>query len=176
MASSHAWIRGGPPPSPPPPAASLGARLRRALLGSSPNPFRGRSPSSASGVTKSRTALACLVAAALVVALAAPPPGPLGAGAGDHHLRAARNATTGEGNDADDSLDELLRALYELPLPATEGELEALNEELADLDPGLVLRWAHRRIPSPRLVQVSSAVQLRIGDAKRPPARDLTTV
>ena len=37
---------------------------------------------------------------------------------------------------------ELLEALYSVPLPTTQQELDELNEELAGLDPKFILRWA----------------------------------
>ena len=38
---------------------------------------------------------------------------------------------------------ELLQALYDLPLPTTQQELNELNDELAGLEPKFILRWAH---------------------------------
>ena len=73
---------------------------------------------------------------------------------------AARRLPTREGDVqdqflADDSQNELLQALHELPLPATYQELDALNAEFEDLDPLYILRWAAERL-GPRLAQVTS--------------------
>ena len=67
-------------------------------------------------------------------------------------------AHTAQNNTAssDDSQDELLEALYELPLPTTYQELDELNEEFADLDPRFILKWAHHHLATPHLVQVTS--------------------
>ena len=61
--------------------------------------------------------------------------------------------------------NELLEALYELDLPTSREELDALNEELASLKPSFILQWTHHVIFSKQklrhsqhhpLVQVTS--------------------
>ena len=57
---------------------------------------------------------------------------------------AQQNITAGEHNNIiDTKQNELLDALYELPLPTTYQELDELNEELKELDPKFILQWAH---------------------------------
>lgn len=53
---------------------------------------------------------------------------------GGHHLRAHHQQ------------NELLQALFELPLPTTDEELDELNEELKDLDPQYILQWAYHQL------------------------------
>jgi phosphoadenosine phosphosulfate reductase len=46
--------------------------------------------------------------------------------------------------------NELLQALYDLPLPSSQDELNELNEEFASLDPLFILLWAHRMLITPQ--------------------------
>ena len=46
--------------------------------------------------------------------------------------------------------NELLQALYDLPLPSSQEELNELNEEFASLDPLFILLWAHRMLITPQ--------------------------
>mmetsp|Transcript_11829 Transcript_11829/g.20802 ORF Transcript_11829/g.20802 Transcript_11829/m.20802 type:complete len:631 (-) Transcript_11829:706-2598(-) len=79
-----------------------------------------------------------------------------------NNLRAptAQNNTASSGDPKihsnDSQNNELLDALYELPLPTTYKELDELNEEFVDLDPRFILKWAHHHLATPHLVQVTS--------------------
>ncbi|KAL7455726.1 hypothetical protein ACHAWC_007668 [Mediolabrus comicus] len=54
---------------------------------------------------------------------------------------------TNNGNNNHNAAEtELLEALYSVPLPTTQQELDELNEELAGLEPKFILRWAHHAL------------------------------
>ena len=80
-----------------------------------------------------------------------------------HHGATRAITAPGDGGPTDESAasgsrshrNELLVALYHLPLPTTHRELEELNDELADLDPQFILMWA-RRLGGTKVAQVTS--------------------
>ena len=99
-----------------------------------------------------RWALACITISAVVVMLIT-----LGAPSyvDTHNRRKSNHLNT------DAQSKEILDALYDLPIPTTEEELNELNEELMHLDPPLILQWAHHHlVPTTSnqypLVQVTS--------------------
>ena len=76
------------------------------------------------------------------------------------------NLRANEGTNNSDNNNQLLQALYELPLPTTIEELDDINEELQNLNPNYILKWAHHHLITTReesklphqhpLVQVTS--------------------
>ncbi|KAL7539361.1 hypothetical protein ACHAXR_009224 [Thalassiosira sp. AJA248-18] len=61
-----------------------------------------------------------------------------------HHTQ--NNTASVKADDGSDPQNELLTALYDLPLPTSIEELEEVNEELKDLDPEFILQWAHHHL------------------------------
>ncbi|KAL9186704.1 hypothetical protein ACHAXT_005942 [Thalassiosira profunda] len=113
---------------------SLATSLRRALV---------RCTSRVRHRHAGRVKLALLFIGLVAALVALAPLGLMGVGPQNGSNTSNLHARNGTLNE---SQNEFLRAMYDVPLPATPGELEELNELLEDVDPRIVLKWAHRRL------------------------------